>query len=117
MTAQVPSFDFSEKIDRAAQSLMPNLRKTRFLTVSVAFLSVTVSQTPNFFLFEKNVFFRKNCCGAFWFFLLRFPVIYVPVPFFGPVPKTFVGTGWIHGVKKQKKPKPAPTIFPEEQDL
>jgi hypothetical protein len=34
MTARVPSFDFSEKIDRAAQSLMPNLRKTRFLLLA-----------------------------------------------------------------------------------
>ena len=48
-TARVPSFDSPEKIDCATQSLMSNLRKTRFLTVSEAFLSVTVSPTRNFF--------------------------------------------------------------------
>ena len=60
---------------------------------------------------EKNVFSRKNCCGAFCGVLLCFPVIYVYVPFFGPVPKTFVGTGWIHGVKKIKKTETLPNIF------
>ena len=110
MTAWVLSFDSSEKIDCAAQSLMSNLRKTRFLTVSGAFLSVAVSRTRIFFNLKKNVFFRENWWGAFRGFLLRFPVIYVYVPFFGPVPKTFVGTGWVHGVKKTS-PKRLPTFF------
>jgi hypothetical protein len=85
--------------------------KTRFLTVSGAFLSVAVSQTQFFYLFEKTLFFRKNWWGGFCVFLLRLPVIYVYVPFFGPVPKTFVGTGWIHGVKKLKKTRNPPQHF------
>ena len=68
MTARVPSFDFSEKIDRAAQSLIPNLRKTRFLMVSVAFLSVAVSPTRKFFYLKKTFFFGEIDLARFGFF-------------------------------------------------
>ena len=109
MTARVPSFDFPEKIDRAAQSLMSNLRKTIFLTVSVAFLSVAGSPTRNFFYLKKTRFFWENCCGAFLGFWLCFPVIYVPVPFFGPVPKRSLVRAEYTGYKNKK-----PLIPPQQ---